>query len=254
MPYAGTARTDYPGGSAKTLYRSIQKILALPEQTHIYTCHDYPPDGQEPAWESTVAEQKKNNSMINDSVTEKEFIDARNKKDVDKPVPKLLLPSIQVNLRAGKLGAFDTNKTQYIKIPINKISSEQQNIISESCWYEQSKETVLATLNTTEFGLNQGESQNRLKVYGLNRLPEPKRKSSFFRFLLQFHNILIYVLLGAALVTSFLQHWIDTAVIIAVVVINALIGFIQEGKAEKQWMRFEQCCLLLLQYYGMEND
>ena len=123
MPYAGTARTDFPGGSAKTLYRSIQKILALPEQTHIYTCHDYPPDGQEPAWESTVAEQKKNNSMINDSVTEKEFIDARNKKDVDKPVPKLLLPSIQVNLRAGKLGAFDTRKTQYIKIPINKISS-----------------------------------------------------------------------------------------------------------------------------------
>lgn len=123
MPYVGTARTDFPGGSAETLYRSIQKILALPEQTHIYTCHDYPPDGQEPAWESTVAEQKKNNSMINDSVTEKEFIDARNKKDFDKPVPKLLLPSIQVNLRAGKLGDFDTKQTQYIKIPINKISS-----------------------------------------------------------------------------------------------------------------------------------
>lgn len=111
--------------------------------------------------------------------------------------------------------------------------AEQQTIISEPCWHEQSAETILATLHTTEFGLSKEESQNRLKVYGLNRLPEPERKSSFFRFLLQFHNILIYVLLGAALVTSFLQHWVDTAVIIAVVVINALIGFIQEGKAEK---------------------
>ncbi len=111
--------------------------------------------------------------------------------------------------------------------------AEQQNIISEPCWHEQLPETILATLHTTELGLSKEESQSRLKVYGLNRLPEPKRNSSFFRFLLQFHNILIYVLLGAALVTSFLQHWVDTAVIIAVVVINALIGFIQEGKAEK---------------------
>lgn len=123
MPYVGTARTDFPGGNAKTLYRSIQKILALPDQTRIYTCHDYPPDGHEPAWESTVAEQKKNNSMINNSVTEEEFIAARNKKDFNKPVPKLLLPSIQVNLRAGKLEDCDSNQTQYIKIPINKISS-----------------------------------------------------------------------------------------------------------------------------------
>ncbi len=122
MPYVGTARTDFPGGKAEDLYRSIQKILALPVQTRIYTCHDYPPDKQKPAWESTVADQKKNNSMINDSVTEKEFIAARNKKDFNKPVPKLLLPSIQVNLRAGKLGDFDTRQTQYIKIPINKIS------------------------------------------------------------------------------------------------------------------------------------
>lgn len=121
MPYVGTARTDFPGGNAETLYRSIKKILALPDQTRIYTCHDYPPDGQKPAWVSTVAEQKKHNFMINDSVTEKEFIAARNKKDFNKPIPKLLLPSIQVNLRAGKLGILETNQTQYIKIPINKI-------------------------------------------------------------------------------------------------------------------------------------
>jgi glyoxylase-like metal-dependent hydrolase (beta-lactamase superfamily II) len=121
MPYGGTARTDFPGGSAESLYHSIQKIYALPDQTRIFTCHDYPPDGNNPAWESTVLVQKKQNTMINSSVTESEFIAARNKKDVNKPVPKLLLPSIQVNLRIGKLGSFDESHTQYIKIPINKL-------------------------------------------------------------------------------------------------------------------------------------
>lgn len=121
MPYVGTGRTDFPGGSAASLYHSIQKIYALPDQTRIFTCHDYPPDGNNPAWESTVMAQKKQNTMINSSVTESEFIAARNKKDVNKPVPKLLLPSIQVNLRTGKLGSFDENHTQYIKIPINKL-------------------------------------------------------------------------------------------------------------------------------------
>jgi len=113
------------------------------------------------------------------------------------------------------------------------MAEQQQDILSEPCWHEQSKETIFATLNATELGLSEEESQSRLKVYGFNRLPEPKRTSTFFRFLLQFHNILIYVLLAAAIVTSFLQHWVDTAVILAVVIINALIGFIQEGKAEK---------------------
>lgn len=109
---------------------------------------------------------------------------------------------------------------------------EQQNS-SESNWHEHSIEQTLVTLNTTERGISEQESKKRLEYYGFNRLPEPKRKSIFLRFLLQFHNILIYVLLGAAVVTSLLQHWVDTAVIIAVVLINALIGFIQEGKAEK---------------------
>lgn len=112
MPYVGTARTDFPGGSAAKLYRSIHKIFALPDATRIFTCHDYPPAGQSPAWESTVAEQKKINAMIKDSVTEAEFVAARNQKDVNKPVPKLLYPSIQVNLRAGKLS------DPYIKIPV----------------------------------------------------------------------------------------------------------------------------------------
>ncbi|HAU1183106.1 TPA: cation-transporting P-type ATPase [Legionella pneumophila] len=108
---------------------------------------------------------------------------------------------------------------------------EQQNN-SEPDWHKQPVEKTLVTLNTTERGISDQESKKRLAYYGFNRLPEPKRISLFLRFLLQFHNILIYVLLGAALVTSLLQHWVDTAVIIAVVLINALIGFIQEGKAE----------------------
>lgn len=109
----------------------------------------------------------------------------------------------------------------------------QQNIISQPSWHEQSTQTILKTLNTTESGISEKEAHNRLKRYGLNRLPEPGRKSIFSRFLSQFHSILIYVLLGAAVLTSILQHWVDTVVILAVVIINALIGFIQEGKAEK---------------------
>lgn len=119
MPYVGTGRTDFPGGSADALYQSIQRILALPEQTKIYVCHDYPLAAEKPAWISTVAEQKQKNIMINASVTEHDFVSTRKTKDMNKPVPKLLLPSLQINLRAGKLGAPEANQTHYIKIPIN---------------------------------------------------------------------------------------------------------------------------------------
>lgn len=121
MPYVGTARTDFPGGSAKRLYRSIQKLLALPENTHLFTCHDYPPPGQSAACLSTVAQQKAKNSMVRDGVSEAEYVAARNAKDVGKAVPRLLLPSIQVNLRAGDLGKAENNGVQYIKIPLNKL-------------------------------------------------------------------------------------------------------------------------------------
>jgi glyoxylase-like metal-dependent hydrolase (beta-lactamase superfamily II) len=121
MPYVGTARTDFPGGSAKTLYQSIQKLLALPEATRIFTCHDYPPQGQSENYVSTVAEQKAKNSMVHDGVSEAEYVAARNAKDVGKAVPRLLLPSIQVNLRAGDLGKAENNGVQYIKIPLNKL-------------------------------------------------------------------------------------------------------------------------------------
>lgn len=121
MPYVGTARTDFPGGSAATLYRSIQKLLSLPETTKIYTCHDYPPQGQPEGYVSTVADQKTKNSMVHDGVSEAEYVAARNAKDKGKAVPRLLLPSIQVNLRAGDLGKAENNGVQYIKIPLNKL-------------------------------------------------------------------------------------------------------------------------------------
>jgi len=121
MPYVGTARTDFPGGSAKTLYNSIQKILALPANTKIYTCHDYPAQGQKEAYLSTVAEQKVKNTMVHEGVSEQEYVAARNAKDKGKAVPRLLLPSIQVNLRAGELGKPESNGIQYIKIPLNKL-------------------------------------------------------------------------------------------------------------------------------------
>jgi len=121
MPYVGTARTDFPGGSAKRLYQSIQKLLALPANTHLFTCHDYPPPGQSEAYISTVAEQKAKNSMVRDGVSEAEYVAARNAKDVGKAVPRLLLPSIQVNLRAGDLGKAENNGVHYIKIPLNKL-------------------------------------------------------------------------------------------------------------------------------------
>ena len=120
MPYVGTARTDFPGGSAETLYNSIHKILSLPENTTIYTCHDYPPEGKEPNCISTVGQQRKENIMINEKVTKEEYIKERNAKDKGKPVPKLLLPSLQVNIRAGSLGEAADNNIKYIKTPLNQ--------------------------------------------------------------------------------------------------------------------------------------
>lgn len=119
MPYVGTARTDFPGGSAETLYQSLMKILSLPDSTRIFTCHDYPLEGQKPAWQSTVGEEKQKNIMINSTVSKEAFIANRNQRDQNKPVPKLLLPSLQVNMRGGKLGNPENNGVHYIKIPVD---------------------------------------------------------------------------------------------------------------------------------------
>lgn len=120
-PRMGTARTDFPGGSAQNLYRSIQKILALPNETRIFVGHDYPEKDAAPQFLVTVAEQKQNNILVNEKVSEAEYVEVRNKRDVGKAVPKLLLPSIQANLRLGEFGTPEENGVQYIKIPVNKI-------------------------------------------------------------------------------------------------------------------------------------
>ncbi len=121
MPDIGTARTDFPGGSAGALYDSVKKILSLPDETRIFMCHDYPPQGRDVAWLATVKEQKGKNVLLHDGISKEEYVAARNKRDEGKSVPKLLLPSIQANLRAGTFGEPEDNNVKYIKIPVDKI-------------------------------------------------------------------------------------------------------------------------------------
>ena len=118
LPDVGTARTDFPGGSAKDLYHSIQKLLAHPPQTRIFSCHDYPTGDRRASPESTVAEQRRDNILIHEGISELEFVTARNQRDENKAVPKLLLPALQYNLRAGRLGKAEENGLQYFKIPV----------------------------------------------------------------------------------------------------------------------------------------
>lgn len=121
MPERGTARTDFPGGSAATLYRSIRKLLSLPAQVRLYTGHDYPPEGQTEQAVATVAEHNAGNRMAHQGITEADYVAARNARDASLAVPRLLLPSIQVNLRAGGLGQAAANGTHYLKIPLDKL-------------------------------------------------------------------------------------------------------------------------------------
>ena len=118
MPDLGTARTDFPGGNAASMYDSIQRIFSLPDSTKIFTCHDYPPESRKENYVSTVKEQKKDNILINETVTKENYVKIRNKRDEGKAVPKLLLPSIQTNLRVGKFPNPESNGKSYIKIPI----------------------------------------------------------------------------------------------------------------------------------------
>ena len=121
MPDVGTARCDFPGGSASNLYRSIQSILKYPPNTKLYMCHDYPPNGRPPEYQSTVADQKKNNIHVRDGVTEEQFVAMRNKRDAGLEMPVLILPSIQVNIRAGHMPKPEGNGTAYLKIPLNAL-------------------------------------------------------------------------------------------------------------------------------------
>jgi len=118
MPEGGTARADFPGGDAATLYRSIRKIFSLPDTTRVFICHNYPPEGQPATWETTIGAQKATNILIKDDVTEDHYVETRKSRDSKLPVPRLLYPSIQVNLRAGNLG--EDNEKHYIKIPVTR--------------------------------------------------------------------------------------------------------------------------------------
>tara|TARA_R110002110_G_scaffold415612_7_gene652329 strand:- start:137360 stop:138241 length:882 start_codon:yes stop_codon:yes gene_type:complete len=122
MPDYGTARVDFPGGDATTLYRSIQKLFALPEQTRLFMCHDYKaPDRDDFAWESTVAREKAENVHIRSGITESAFVEMRNARDGTLEMPVLILPSIQVNIRAGALPPAESNGVRYLKLPLNAL-------------------------------------------------------------------------------------------------------------------------------------
>jgi glyoxylase-like metal-dependent hydrolase (beta-lactamase superfamily II) len=121
MPDVGTARCDFPGGSASHLYRSIQSILKYPPSTKLYMCHDYPPNGRTPEYQSTVADQKEANIHVHDGITEAQFVAMRTKRDAGLEMPVLILPSIQVNIRAGHMPTAEGNGTAYLKIPLNAL-------------------------------------------------------------------------------------------------------------------------------------
>ena len=121
QPDFGTARADFPGGDAHQLWRSIQAILALPDDTRLFTGHDYMPDGREPEWESTVREQRETNKHLAGSVTEDDYTVMRDQRDSELPMPKLILHSLQVNTRGGRLPEPEANGKRYLKIPLDAL-------------------------------------------------------------------------------------------------------------------------------------
>ncbi len=121
MPDGGTARADFPGGDARELYRSIRKVLSLPGKMRLFMCHDYAPGGREIRWETTVAEERANNIHVRDGISEDEFVRMRTARDKTLGMPTLIIPSIQVNIRGGKLPSAEDNGTRYLKVPVNKL-------------------------------------------------------------------------------------------------------------------------------------
>ena len=120
MPDYGTARADFPGGDARQLYRSIKRLMALPSQTRLFMCHDYKAPGRDQyAWETTVAEERARNVHAREGVSEDEFVDLRTRRDEGLAAPRLLLPSIQVNIRAGKFPPAEANGVRYLTIPVS---------------------------------------------------------------------------------------------------------------------------------------
>ena len=120
-PDVGTARCDFPGGDAKTLYQSIQKLLALPDETIMYLCHDYPSQGRKHCPTTTVAAQKLGNIHVKEGINEAEFVEMRERRDATLEMPRLIIPSVQINIDAGHLPKPEDNGTRYLKVPINAL-------------------------------------------------------------------------------------------------------------------------------------
>ena len=121
MPDVGSARCDFPGGDAKTLYASTRKLLSLPAQTRLFMCHDYPPNNRPVAYETTVAEQRAKNIHVHDGISEAQFVQMRTQRDATLDMPVLILPAVQINIRAGAMPPKEANGVAYLKIPINAV-------------------------------------------------------------------------------------------------------------------------------------
>ena len=121
MPDGGSARADFPGGDARQLYQSIKKVLSLPDEMRMFICHDYGPNGREIAWETTVGEQRTSNIHVKDGIDEESYVEMRTTRDAQLSMPKLIIPSVQVNMRAGDLPEPESNGTTYLKVPVDKL-------------------------------------------------------------------------------------------------------------------------------------
>ncbi len=119
MPDGGSARADFPGGDARTLYRSIQRVLALPSEMRLFMCHDYGPNGREIRWETTVAAQRAHNIHLKDGIAEDAFVATREARDKTLAMPRLIIPSLQINMRGGQLPPADESGKRFLKVPIN---------------------------------------------------------------------------------------------------------------------------------------
>ncbi len=121
MPDGGSARADFPGGDARTLYRSIKRVLSLPNETRLFMCHDYGPNGRNIKWETTVTQQRAHNIHAKDGISEDQFVELREARDMTLDMPKLIIPSLQVNMKAGELPKADENGKRFLKVPLNAL-------------------------------------------------------------------------------------------------------------------------------------
>jgi glyoxylase-like metal-dependent hydrolase (beta-lactamase superfamily II) len=121
MPDGGSARADFPGGDARTLYRSVKRVLQLPDETRLFMCHDYGPNGRDIQWETSVAEEREHNIHVKDGISEDDFVKLREDRDATLDMPKLIIPSLQVNMRAGRMPPADAKGDVFFKVPVNKL-------------------------------------------------------------------------------------------------------------------------------------